>query len=140
MILRQILDWLRHRKQRTTLTAAHALGRRGEDLAHRMLQRRGYRVVARNFVPRSGHGDIDLIAWDGDRLVVVEVKSRRNSDYAEPDRAMGGDKQRRLKFTAREYAQRANVDWEKLRFDVVSVVFHPSPVLRHERDVFSTRA
>lgn len=137
MPLLPLLDWLRFVKLRQTLHPSHALGRRGEDLAHRYLQRKGYIVVARNFVPRSGRGDLDLIARDGERTVIVEVKSRRNSDFAEPDRAINYDKERALKRVAREYARRTETPWERLRFDIVSVVFEPRPQIRHELDVFS---
>ena len=139
MPLLQLIDWMRHLRLRRTMHPAHALGRRGEDLAHRYLQRKGYRVVARNFVPRSGRGDIDVVAWDGGRLVIVEVKSRRNTDFAEPARAIDHEKERALKRVAREYARRSDVAWEKVRFDVVSVVFEPRPRIEHLRDVFSLR-
>ena len=136
-MLFQLFDWLRYAKLRRTSDPAHALGRYGEDLAHRYLQRRGYRVVARNFVPRSGHGDLDLVAWQGDRLVVVEVKTRTSADYGDPDRAIDAGKQWRLFRVAREYARRSDVEWKQVRFDVVSIVFQPRPKLLHEQDVFS---
>src|SRR5262245_17734313 len=43
-------------------------GRIGEDLAHRYLQRHGCTVVARNYRPPSGPGEIDLVVWEGGRL------------------------------------------------------------------------
>jgi putative endonuclease len=97
-------------------------GRMGEDLAHRYLRRRGYTVVARNYRPRSGPGEIDLVAWHGDRLVFVEVKTRASVEFGTPDRAVDEDKRVALERAAREYARRANVGWEKTRFDIVSVV------------------
>ena len=136
-MLLQLFDWLRYVKRRRTLNPAHALGRYGEDLAHRYLQRRGYRVVARNFVPRSGHGDLDLVAWQGDRLVIVEVKTRTSAEYGDPDRAIDAAKQHRLLRVAREYARRSEVEWQHVRFDVVSIVFQPRPKIWHEQDVFS---
>ena len=53
-----------------------ALGRLGERLAAAHLQRLGFAIVARNV--RTRHGEIDLIAFDGEVLVFVEVKTRRS--------------------------------------------------------------
>lgn len=138
-MLFQLLDWLRYVRLRRKLTPAHALGRRGEDLAHRYLQRRGYRVVARNFVPRSGHGDLDLVAWHGDRLVIVEVKTRTSAEFGDPDRAVNDEKRRQLVRVGREYARRSDVAEQQLRFDVVGIVFRPRPQITHERDVIALR-
>ena len=97
-------------------------GRRGEDVAHRYLRRRGCTVVARNYRPPSGPGEIDLVAWHGGRLVFVEVKTRSTADFGAPDRAVDAAKRQAIERAARDYARRANVGWEKTRFDIVSVV------------------
>jgi len=55
----------------------HALGRHGEQLAAEHLERLGFAVVARNF--RTRHGELDLVAFDGNALVFAEVKTRRAS-------------------------------------------------------------
>lgn len=140
-ILLRALDWLRHQARLLQLNPrSRALGRRGEDLAHRYLQRQGYRVVARNFTPRGGHGELDLIAWHGDRLVVVEVKSRQSDSFGSPDRALDEDKRRALFRVAREFTRRAEIPWDRVRFDLVSVIFRPRvrnrPLLEHQRDIF----
>lgn len=135
------LDWIRHQIRLVKLVPrTRAVGKRGEDLTHRYLQRQGYRVVARNFTPRGGHGELDLIAWHGDRLVVVEVKSRQSDGFGSPDRAIDENKRRTLFRVAREFARRAEVPWERVRFDLVSVIFRPTlrnrPLLEHQRDIF----
>jgi len=112
-------------------------GRRGEDLAHRFLQGAGMAVVARNYRMASGAGEVDLIGWERDTLVFVEVKSRQTDDYSAPERAIGEDKERSLVRAAREYARHAGVPWEKVRFDVVTVVFSSPPAVAHLRDAFS---
>lgn len=124
------LDWLRNTK-RTRLVASGkmsadlALGRRGEDLAHRHLRRQGYTIVARNYRLAAGDAEADLIAREGDDLVIVEVKTRGSLDYGPPDRAIGPDKQRHLMRVAREYARKTDTPWEMVRFDVVTVVMRP---------------
>jgi len=140
-LLLRALDWVRHQARLMRIVPrSRALGRRGEDLAHRYLQRQGYRVVARNFTPRGGHGELDLIAWHGDRLVVVEVKSRQSDEFGSPDRALDESKRRALFRVAREFARRAEVPWDRVRFDLVSVIFRPRirnrPLLEHQRDIF----
>ena len=84
----------------------------------------------------SGAGEVDLIGWEGDTLVFIEVKSRRSDEYGAPDRAIGPEKQSSLIRAAREYARHAEVPWDKVRLDVVNVVFSRTPVVTHFRDVF----
>src|SRR5690242_14248585 len=134
--LYEFADKFRHRARMRTMTAEQATGRRGEDIAHRFLQRAGIIVVARNYRTASGSGEIDLIGWDGDTLVVIEVKARQTDEYGAPDRAIGLEKQRSLIRAAREFARHAEVPWERVRFDVVNVLFHTPPVVTHLRDVF----
>ena len=63
-------------------------GRVGEDLAHRYLRAHGCTIVARNYRPRSGGGEIDLVAWHGGKLLFVEVKTRASEEFGTPDRAV----------------------------------------------------
>jgi putative endonuclease len=130
-------DWLRHLARRRRWTPTQALGRRGEDLAHRFLRRQGYIIVARNYRLAAGDGEADLIAWDGDTLVIVEVKARRSDEYGPPDRAVGDDKRVRLRRLARAYARKTDTPWERVRCDVVTVVFAGGPQLQLVRNAFS---
>jgi putative endonuclease len=115
-----------------------ALGRRGEDLAHRYLRRNGFIIVARNYRLSSGDAEVDLIAWDGDTLVFVEVKSRETADFGPPERAIGEEKRRHMLRVAREYARKTNTPWERIRFDVVSVVMTKPPSIELYRDALPT--
>jgi putative endonuclease len=137
-LLYEFADTLRHHGRKRHLNPDHALGRRGEDIAHRHLQRAGIVIVARNYRMSSGAGEIDLIGWEKDTLVFVEVKSRQTDEYGAPDRAIGVLKQSSLIRAAREYARHAEVPWEKVRFDVVTVVFSTPPCVVHFRDVFGS--
>jgi putative endonuclease len=134
--LYQFADLLRRHGRQRHMTEDHALGRRGEDVAHRFLQRNGFVIVDRNYRMASGGGEVDLVAWEADTLVFVEVKSRKTAEYGSPDRAIGLEKQSSLLRAAREYARHAEVPWEQIRFDVVNVVFTAPPVVTHFRDVF----
>jgi putative endonuclease len=135
----RITDWFRHKARVRRWHSDLAAGRRGEDLAHRLLRRRGYTIVARNHRLRSGDGEADIIAWDKEKLVFVEVKSRASDEYGLPDRAIDQEKRRQLEKVAREYCRRAEVDWERIRFDVVTVVFGPPTRLDLIKDAFRPR-
>lgn len=97
-------------------------GRMGEDAAHRYLRRHGCTIVARNYRMLSGRGEIDLVVWHAQRLVFVEVKTRASEDYGAPELAVDAEKRANLRRASADYARRAGVDWDKTRFDIVSVV------------------
>jgi putative endonuclease len=138
--LYEFADVLRHHGRKRQLSPDLATGRRGEDIAHRYLQRVGIVIVARNYRMASGHGELDLIGWERGTLVFVEVKSRQSEEYGAPDRAIGHQKESSLLRAAREYTRQADVPWENVRFDVVNVVFSRPPLVTHFRDVFGPPA
>jgi len=117
------------------------LGQHGEDLAHRYLRRHGFTVTARHWMPPQGGGEIDIVAWEGDVLVFVEVKARSSAEWGEPERGINADKMTALRRTARDYMRRAGIDpynapvngLAEVRFDVISIV---GGSLRHLRDAF----
>src|SRR5262245_22195398 len=110
--LYRFADVLRDHARRNRMTPDHALGRRGEDLAQRFLQGAGMIIVDRNYRMASGAGEVDLVAWDANRLVFVEVKCRMTDEYGAPDRAIGEGKRASLLRAAREYSRRAEVAWD----------------------------
>jgi putative endonuclease len=128
-------DTARQIRERAVLTPEAALGRRGEDMAHRYLQSAGYRVIARNYKP-GDDSEVDIVARDGDIVVFVEVKSRSSDEHGAPDRAVDPEKQKHIIRAARSYITRAGIPWSQVRFDVVSVVFTSPPAIVHHRDVF----
>src|ERR1700737_750381 len=120
-LIYQIADGLRHQARKRQWTQDRASGRRGEDIAHRFLHRAGMVIIARNYRMASGAGEIDLVAWDNERLVFVEVTARQSDGYGAPHRAIGREKRQSLLRAARDFARHAEVPWEKVRFDVVNV-------------------
>ena len=127
------LDYLRHLRRRRQWAPAQAAGRRGEDLAHRFLRRQGFVIVARNYRLATGEGEADLIAWDGDTLVIVEVKSRESGAYGPPERAIGEEKFRHMRRVAREYATKTATPWEHVLFDVIAVLLTDPVEITHHR-------
>ncbi len=94
--LLRLSDAVRDRGRTRCWPADRAAGRRGEDLAHRYLERCGMTVVARNWQPSVGQGEIDLVAWEGDRLVFVEVKARAGDQFGAPERNVDAGKREAL--------------------------------------------
>lgn len=98
-----------------------ALGRWGEDLAARELRRRGFGVLERN--QRVGRGEVDLVARQGETVVLVEVKTRRTGAFGEAREAISTTKSRRLVALGQRYAQSVGAtDW---RIDVVAIDIAP---------------
>lgn len=135
-LLWKLSDRARHFKEQRTLTPEAALGRRGEDFAHRYLRSAGMTILARNYRPGGGEAEVDIVARDGDITVFVEVKSRRSADYGSPDRQIDETKRKNITRAARSYAARAGIAWNQIRFDVVSVVFTEPPSVVHQQDAF----
>jgi putative endonuclease len=127
-LLYRIADAGRYRKHDN-------LGQHGEDLAHRWLRRNGFTVVARNWRPPQGGGEIDIVAWDGDSLVFIEVKTRAPGASSAPERDIDAEKINALRRAARDYVRRSGADESKVRFDAISIAGNK---LEHLRDAFST--
>jgi putative endonuclease len=128
--LYKLADNLRYRKLRNT---SRQTGQHGEDIAHRHLRRLGFTVVARNWRPPQGGGEIDIIAWEGDWLVFVEVKTRASAEVSVPERAINPDKIDALRRAARDYIRRSSADEGHVRFDAVSVT---GATVEHFREAF----
>jgi putative endonuclease len=113
----------------------HELGRRGEDLAAGHLEALGYKLAARNHVNRLG--ELDLVALDGETVVVVEVKSRGRAGRR-PAEAVNARKQRKLIQVASLFLKLRRWQDRPVRFDVVEVVSPPGapPAVNHIRRAF----
>jgi putative endonuclease len=138
-LLYRMADRLRHRARRKALPVEAVNGKLGEDLAHRLLRRRGFTVIARNYRPPAGGGEIDLIAMDGGKLVFVEVKTRSTTEFGTPEQAVDSEKRAFIERAARDYARRREVAWDMVRFDLVNVVLGEQPQLELLHDAFHPR-
>jgi putative endonuclease len=139
-MLLALLDRLRDKRRRQIWTPDQATGRRGEDLAHRYLQKRGYIIVARNYRLPGGDGEADIIAWDSDELVIVEVKTRESEAFGPPERAIDVDKQRALQRIARQYCRKSNTPESQVRCDAVSVILGTPPRIELFRNLIRLQA
>ena len=111
--------------RRAPVTARHlAVGLRGERAALFELRRRGYVIVAQRWTSTKMRGDVDLIAWDGDWLCFIEVKTRTARDSTPAETAVDEDKREMIRGLARAYVQTFPAAERRtipVRFDVVSV-------------------
>lgn len=95
------------------------LGKAGEDAAVAYLENMGYVIRDRNW--RKGHFELDIVAAKDNELVVVEVKTRRNTQFAEPEDAIDMPKIRRTVRAADTYIKLFQVD-APVRFDIITAV------------------
>jgi putative endonuclease len=111
---------------------ASSLGQLGESYAAAYLDQLGYRLVAANFtlpVGRNRRGavinaEIDLIAYDGDTLCFIEVKTRASDWFAPPEVNVDLRKRRQITRAGRVYRQMLGIENEPHRYDVVTVVLN----------------
>jgi putative endonuclease len=115
--------------------ATAAVGDYGERVAQRLLARQGMRVLATRW--RCRQGEIDIVAVDGDCLVVCEVKTRRSVLAGAPAEAVTHAKLARLRRLAAAWLAQQTVRYPEVRIDVVSVVVprRGAPRVEHLRGV-----
>ena len=102
----------------TTMARHNNLGKWGEGVAADYLEQQGYSILERGW--RSGHKDIDLIAFKQGILAFVEVKTRKNNAYIQPQQAVDRHKIKLLMTAANRYICNNNIDAE-IRFDIVAI-------------------
>jgi putative endonuclease len=103
----------------TVLPYRQLIGRRGEDLASRELERRGHRILARRY--RTRFGEIDIVSEVDGLVVFVEVKARGSSRYGTAAEAVPVWKQRRIAAMALDYLAFTGRLNDPCRFDVVAI-------------------
>ncbi len=95
------------------------IGQEGETEAVAYLIKKGYAILERNY--RAGRGEIDIVVKDGETLVFVEVKTKRQDRFGEPEDWVDEKKQIQIGKVATQYLQDQNLDDVDCRFDVVAI-------------------
>lgn len=115
------------------MAAKDAVGKHGENIAARLVEEWGWTVLARNW--RCEHGEIDIVARDGDAVVIVEVKTRRSDAFGGALCAVTSAKMRRLRRLAAAWLERQPVSFASVRIDVLAVTLPRSgaAVVEHVR-------
>ena len=122
-----------------------SLGKLGEDYAAAYLDQLGYRLVAANFTLPVGrnlrgvvvNAEIDFVAYDGDTLCFIEVKTRSSDWFAPPEVNVDKRKRRQITRAARIYRQMLGIEDEPHRYDVVTVVLSDPPQIQLLRNFWT---
>jgi putative endonuclease len=111
------------------------LGKEGERMAERYLQKKGYTVVERNY--RCPLGELDLVVLDRRVIVFVEVKTRTGYGFGRPLEAVEFRKQRKMIQVAQFFLAEKKLQHRDARFDVVGVSWSGGePVVEHIENAF----
>jgi putative endonuclease len=114
----------------------HQLGKLGEKIAQKYLLGKKYRIVEKGY--RLLRGEIDLVAYDGETLVFIEVKTRGPGALGSPEESVDFRKQKQLRKIAEGYLALNEIEEKECRFDVISLFFDNNGdyTLSHYKDAF----
>lgn len=116
------------------MSSTKYIGEEGENIALHHLLKSGYTLLDQNW--RCRKAEIDLIVKDGDVLVFVEVKTRKNNHFGEPEYFVSERQKALYRDAASQYMEDINHLWE-IRFDIVSVIKnHEEVEITHFKDAF----
>ncbi len=118
------------------MSRARELGVSGEEAAARFLQKKRFKIVRRGF--RFHRGEIDIIAYDRDTLVFIEVKTRQNLECGLPEEAVTPAKQVQIRKVAEAFLAVNHLENVPCRFDILSLLPDSDGgfSVRHIRDAF----
>jgi putative endonuclease len=115
------------------------LGKKGEKIAADFLQEKGFEIIEQNY--RYGHGEIDIIAKDPSDgfTAFIEIKTRQNLDYGEPEYAITKGKQKQIRKIAELYLYDKKIEELDCRFDVIAILLEDinSPIINHYINAFT---
>lgn len=112
----------------------NVLGKQGEEIAKKFLLKKNYTIVDTNW--RFDKDEIDIVAKDGDELVVVEVKTRSTDYYGFPEDAVNSQKEGFLIRATEAYLEENELDLDT-RFDIVSIIINEKETkIHHIVDAF----
>jgi putative endonuclease len=103
----------------TVLPYRQLIGKKGEELACKELQRRGYTILARRY--RTRFGEIDIVSEVDGVVVFVEVKARSSNRFGDAADQIPPWKQRRIAAMALDYLAFVDRLNDECRFDVVAI-------------------
>jgi putative endonuclease len=104
------------------LAKHNVLGTTGEALALQWLQQKNFILLHQNW--RHSHYEVDIIASNGDTLHFIEVKTRQNKKFGEPEESVDKKKIENLMKAAEEF-QYQYPQWKRVQYDVLSITISP---------------
>ncbi len=117
------------------MAESHELGKQGERIAKNYLVNLGWIILETNW--RYSKAEIDLIAKEGDVLVFLEVKTRSDNYFGEPEDFVAFKKEHLMASAASAYMEQIDHEWE-IRFDIIGIVMDNQQQyhLKHIKDAF----
>lgn len=109
------------------------LGKIGENRAVQYLLGKGFQIRERNW--RFGKEEIDIIAESDTHLAIVEVKTRSNNLFGEPQEFISSNKRRHLIRAANFYAEKNSIE-KDIYFDVIAITLSPTEKIEHIEQAF----
>ena len=103
------------------MKSTHDIGSEGEEIAVKFLLSKDYRIVERNFY-FGKLGEIDIIAYDQDELVFLEVKYSKNLKYGFPESRVTTQKKKKLRKAAEGWMMKNDVYDQPCRIDVIAIL------------------
>lgn len=118
------------------MSDAHALGKSGEEAAIAYLKKKKLRILQQGF--RFHRGEIDIIAYDKDTLVFIEVKTRQSLEFGLPEESVTAPKQQQIRRIAEAYLAMNNLHHVPCRFDIMSLFYSEKDgyQIHHLQDAF----
>ncbi len=110
------------------------IGQRGEKIAAEYILKKGYTILTKNW--RFGKDEIDIIAIDKNNLVIIEVKTRSNNYYGDPQEAVDNKKEIFIIRAAEAYVDIENIDFN-IRYDIIAIILNETKtIINHIEDAF----
>lgn len=108
-------------------------GSSGEDIAVSFLENEGYTVLERNY--HFERAEVDIVAYDNQRFIFVEVKTRTGSSFEESEERLSQDQFKRVMKAGQAWLYERKMEGAPVRFDVITVLLKGSdPVVRHYKN------
>ena len=110
------------------------IGNYGEDIACSYIEQKGLKIIERNY--RCEFGEIDIIAYDNEYIVFIEVKYRKSLKFGYPSEAVNKKKQTNIKNSAIDYVSKKEIKNIDFRFDVLEVLHIDNIKVRQIKNAF----
>lgn len=98
----------------------YSYGAKAEIAAKKYLQKKGYNIIDTNIAYKNA-GELDIVAYDGNNLVIIEVRYRATSQYGHPLETLTKTKRQRIIRATGCYLAETKPKYSSLRFDIISV-------------------
>ncbi len=111
------------------------LGRTGEDIALNYLENKGWKLLHKNW--RNKYGELDLIMHNQDKIIFIEVRTKKSLQYGTGTESVNKTKQQKIRKLAMMFLQDKKYYNHAIRFDVVSIYFANDKInIQHVEEAF----